>query len=259
MNDTLIVSVIFQEIDIVKKHVDFLAGMKDLADVVLLENKSKNTDIIKEYCSDLVKNNKIFKYYLFDENIGMNVFETFFNRFKIDDYKYIVVTDGDLTCDNNDWLNEVKYILEKYPNTFCCGVKMNNINLPLRSFPEAISWIVPPSEVKDDYEQGITGLHFLTYKTKNFKLFFNHLKNNKNNFMDVVMHRFVQSIHRSWKRTVKNLVYHHTWDLYLDKNNEYTQLKINNSPRKLWFHNKFCNYIEFSNNNIINHTKYKRD
>lgn len=246
--DTLIVSIVYFNYDIIIKHLDFLTTVNDRADIIVLENYSENTPNIKEYCLDLIEKQKIFQYWLFDQNIGMNVFETYFRNNKINQYKYIIVTDGDLTVQDPLWMEEQKKILDK-PNTYACGVKLSLINLPLKSFPEAKYWYPKPIRVEKDCEVGVTGLCLLMYKTHIFQKFLDHLYKTNDTFMDTTMHPYCNNVLKKiWRRTKNAEAYHLTWDLYKDRNNEYTKIKITKSREELWFHKNYCNYTVYDHN-----------
>lgn len=250
--DTLIVSIVYFVTDIIKKHVDFLSNYHDQADIVILENPSENTNILKQYFLDLIKNKKISKYLLFNDNIGMNVFETYFNHNNIDQYKYIVVTDGDLVVQNPNWISELKQILTQCPNTYACGVKLLLDNLPINLYPDAKKWYPPPKRIENCCEVGETGLHLLMYEKETFKKYLTFLENPKITFMDTSMHLFCNNILKKiWRRTKVSKAYHLTWDLYFDKQNPYTIIKTTKSRNELWFHNKYSNYFETSLDNNL--------
>lgn len=263
--DTLIVTVVYFVTDIIKKHLDFLSEYHDQADIVVLENPSENTNALKQYFLDLIKNKKINKHLLFDENIGMNVFETYFNHNSIEQYKYIVVTDGDLIVQNKNWISELKQILTQCPNTYACGVKLLLNNLPINLYPDAKKWYPPPKRIEKNCEVGETGLHLLMYEKETFEKFLAFLKYPKITFMDTSMHLFCNNILKKiWRRTKISEAYHLTWDLYFDKKNPYTIIKTTKSRNELWFHNRYSNYSETSLNSnfeieTIKKEKYQKE
>lgn len=245
MKDILLVSIIYHEYEIIKKHVDFLTTVSDRVNIILLENRSEATDAIYGYCSKLLRENKIFRYYLFHENIGMNAFETFFNNNEINlnDYKYVIVTDGDLTCTDSNWLDEEINILDKYSeNTLCCGISLDLKNLPINLYSDAKSWIPKASVIGEDYEEAITGLHLLLFKVGSFINLLSFLKKKNLIFMDRHIHTYCLSIlKKSWKRTLHAKAWHHTWDIYFDKNHPYSKIK-QKSYHEIWMHGRYSAY-----------------
>jgi predicted SAM-dependent methyltransferase len=252
--DILITSIVYFNQELVKTHVDFLTSVSDKADVIVLENPSDSTSEISKYCIDLVQQNKLYKYLLFDQNIGMNTFETLFNSsvINIDDYSYIIITDGDLVVKNNNWLDEQTHILDKYPDTYACGVKMSMENLPsIKIHPNVNKWYPRSSKIGTDYEDGETGLHLLMYKNDVLKQFLDFIRSNCLTLMDTTMHGFCNGyLHKQWKRTKKSECHHLTWDLYNDVNDKYLKIKTTQSREDLWYHGKYCNYIVYEYNEL---------
>jgi predicted SAM-dependent methyltransferase len=249
--DILITSIIYFNQDLIKTHVDFLVDYSDKADVVILENPSHITKETSKYCIDLVKQKKLYKYLLFDENIGMNTFETFFesNLIDLEKYSYIVITDGDLIVKNTNWLNEQINIFKNYPKTYACGVKLDLSNIPSKKdFHDVNKWYPKSRQILNDCEVGETGLHLLMYQKDNFKLFLEYLKEYALTFMDTTMHMFCNMHqHKTWRRTKNSQAYHLTWDLY-NKNDDYTKIKINTSREDLWYHGNYCDYNTYEMN-----------
>ena len=258
MKNILVISIIYSEYDIITKHVDFLIKGNDNYDIILLENKSASTPKIRDYCFTLLKNKDIMNYYLFEDNIGMNVFETiFFNKdINLDDYEYILMTDGDLTVENPNWFQEEMNILNNHPDSLCCGVTLDMSNLPIKVFPEAKSWYPKCKKFHEDCEEQITGLNLLLWRVSDFKLFLNYMKVNKMIYMDTTMHRYHLTTNKKWLRTKIARAYHHTWDLYANQNHPYCKMK-NKGYKYVWLHGKFCNYSIYSlnENNVIGSVK----
>ncbi|MBT3298732.1 hypothetical protein HN385_07410 [archaeon] len=248
----LLTSIVYFNEELVKTHIDFLTSISDKADVIVLENPSDKTPEISEYCKDLVKQNKLYKYLLFDQNIGMNTFETLFNSsvVNINDYPYVIITDGDLIVEKSGWLEEQMYILDKYPDTYACGVKMSMENLPsIKLHPDANKWYPKSSKITKDYEDGETGLNFLMYKTLVLKQFLDFIRDEKLTLMDTTMHVHCNHITRlQWRRTRNSECYHLTWDLYKDLKHEYTKLKTTKTREEMWFHGNYCDYSVYENN-----------
>jgi len=262
MHKTLITSVVYFKPDLVKEHVNFLTTVSDKSDIIILENPSPNTIDISNHCINLVNQNKLYKYLLFDNNIGMNTFETLFNTpdiVNLDDYSYVIITDGDLTVKDPNWLEEQIYILEKYPDTYACGVKLSLENLPtdLKKFPDVNYWVPGPTKVTDDYETGVTGLHLLMYKKDVLKKFIDYIRKNSLNCMDVVMNEFCnQHTDLCWRRTRKAEAYHMTWDEYQKPGDDYLQIKLTKTQEEMWYHKKTCRFSVFEKGKSYRHQLY---
>ncbi len=92
---------IFYNFEIIKKSLEFLAEYSDRLDLYIIENPSIHTETkIKPYILNLVNKNIVSKYVLFSNNISNNAIEIFFKHEmvkQLEQYKYILFTDGDVT------------------------------------------------------------------------------------------------------------------------------------------------------------------
>lgn len=250
-NKILCYVLIFDQVDIIKKSLDYLTKSCDQLEIVVIENPSKNTSVIRKYIESLGKNGLVSRYYLFDKNITGNSLKIVFKKELelIRRNQYIVVTDGDLVSHGNGWIKEEKDLLKKHRDIFACGVSLDRSNLPLEAFPEANSWIPDDISKQADYHEAITGGHLLMFRGKDFASYMKWREENNLSHIDGVMHRYCYDvIHKKWARTKESVAYHLTWDLYQDKNHPYTKLKTAKSFQSTWYHDQHAEYslIEFT-------------
>ena len=232
------------------QSLEFLTKLSSLLDIYVIENPSSQTkEYIRPYILRLKENLLIKKYILFDKNISNNAVEVYLksNEIRLDEYDYVIVTDGDLVCEKNNhgfnnWLvEEIKII--KNPEIFSCSIQLDLANLPVTSFPESINWIPDPISVQHDYIEGLSGLHFSIFRTSSFLGFFDFLQKNNMRFLDSHIHWYsYEYLHLKLARTKLSTAKHLTWDLYQDLNHPYTQLKLSKKLSEHWNHSDFCSY-----------------
>lgn len=106
----LCVVIVFFDFDIIRKTLDFLIQNSHQYDLVVVENPSEFTEnLIKPYIISLLESGKINSYILFDKNITNNAIEVVLDSEQLiswSNYGYVLLTDGDLTVNNNSWLQE---------------------------------------------------------------------------------------------------------------------------------------------------------
>lgn len=236
----------YYNLNLIKTTVDFLLKCSDDLEIIVLENKSKNTENeIKPYLLNLVKNKKISMYAEFEENISNNAWEEFFDMNIIDLAKNekIMVTDGDLSVDSNDWLDEEINIIDKHPEVFVCCIDLKSDNLPVKQIPEAINWISQPNiSVTNDYVECPTGVQLLLMRTNDFMSYYKFMKNNKLTFKDSFILEYCYALGRKWVKTKRNKAEHLTWNIYADLNNPYTKYKLTTPHAQIWYHSRYCNF-----------------
>jgi len=258
--EILVISLIFYDFEIVKKYIDFIVTIKDRADIVLIENHSDSSFKIKEICLDLLNSKSIIRYYLFDENIYGNAISTFLFNGDIDisKYTYILLTDGDLSCNDPTWLQQQIDIINNNPNIFCCGVDLSQENLPLLTFPDSKTWIPTPTTAEKDFIECPTGVQLLLFKTEVYISTINYLKKENKLFTDVDMLAYCRNIlKKRWIKTKNIKAYHHTWDAYADLNHPYTiaKRKLYDNPELT---NKYCDYTIYSFDITTNDIKIEK-
>ncbi len=236
---TLCYVLVFDQIDIIKKSLDFLSQQADELDIVVIENPSKNTPQIKQFVDELGAKHLIKRYYLFDKNITGFAFSIVFNNELklIKKSRFVLLTDGDLTVENKRWLNEEISILKSHKDVLACGVSLNMSNLPVNAFPEAKNWIPDDINQQSDYIEALTGAHLLLFRGRQLSTFMSWWNGTDKAFVDGIFHNYCYDIaHKKWARTKTATAYHLTWDLYSDKNHPYTKLKTQKSFQETWHH-----------------------
>lgn len=223
--------IVYDEISVIKPSLQFITKFAKKLEIIIIENKSDNTPKIKKMINRLGKKGLVDRYYLFDKNIAGRAFEEVFMLEKklINRSPLVLVTDGDLSCTDVNWLDEQKFILKKHREVFACAVDLDTSNLPIDIYPSAESWVPKPTHIFNDFSEGFTGIHLLLMRGRQLIKFLDWKKlNKKERFHDSYLHQYCQDVMRmKWARTNKAKAYHYTWDLYRDKKHPYTQFKRN--------------------------------
>ena len=250
----LILTVVYFNTSIIKKHIDFLTTVSGRADIIVLENPSESTTDIKEYCLDLVKKSIIKQYCLFEENICGGVFKEIYINIDLINYDYIMVTDGDLTISTTgDWLSEQIKIVDKYSDTFVCAVDLSLDNLPINEYPGCEGWYPKSYNILNDCSEGDTGVYLLLFKKDRFISLMNYIHKNNKIFIDATLHKYCRENNLKWRRTKRSKAYHHTWDLYTQVNHPYTIMKNEKNNNDLWNVTKRSNYKSYELDSFNNY------
>lgn len=235
---------VYDQYDIVRKSLDFIVRSADQLDVVVIENISRNTPKIQKYVHKLAEQGKIKRYYLFEENIANNAYSVVLKNERdiLRKSKYVILTDGDVASNSDEWLNEELSILRNH-SVFACGAMLSLHNLPLNTFPDAIHWIPQPTSRLGEYDLGPTGVHLLMVRSYCLLLFLKWMHLTKSSFIDDRLYYFCTNIlHMKWARTRREHVTHLTWDLYSDAKNTYTKMKTETPFDQIWRSRKSSNY-----------------
>lgn len=208
----------FEQVEIIKKSFDSM--YLDSIDFFVIENKSENSGEIEEYFKD----KKLKGYIQFDENIAFNAISIFMKDFLplLKTYDYITFTDGDLyVYDIKDTFEELIKALEA-PNTVISSSGQWQGNKHTNKEGDRFigtHYYDDFMEKRSDIEHGYTfkhgAGHLLTIKKENLKYFL------VPTFVDSKIAGVVYGDGKKWTRTSKNLLYHLTWDLYIDGNPYY--------------------------------------
>lgn len=236
---------IFDQVEIIKKSLDFLANYTDKLELVIIENPSPNTPEIQKMVRTYGETGVIKRYYLFDENITSTAFDivTLSELALIKKSPFVLITDGDITSTNEGWLDEELRILERNSNVFACGISLDKTNLPTEAFPEAEHWIPPDIREHTDFYEVFTGLHLLLLSGTNLAGFLAWKQANSLNFVDANMHQYSHNVlQKKWSRTKISEAYHLTWDLYHDPEHPYTKLKTSKSHQDIWHHKRTSSF-----------------
>lgn len=242
---------VFDQVDLIKKSLNFLAAKSRELEIIVIENSSANTPVIKEWIDRLGRAGVVSRYYLFKENITGNAYGAVLDN-EIDTVKkspLVLVTDGDLTALNQSWLDEEKEILNNNAEVFTCGISLNMFNLPLKAFPEAVNWIPLDRAVYDGFIEAVTGVHLLLFRGDELASFVDWWRENKTPFVDGELHKYCyEVIGKKWARTKYSKARHLTWDLYADLEHTYTKKKTSKNFRSTWLHQKTASFefIDYS-------------
>ncbi|QTF49045.1 putative WbbJ Acetyltransferase [Acanthamoeba polyphaga mimivirus] len=242
---------IYDQVDIIKKCLSFFTKYNSRLDIIVIENFSQNTnETIKPYVMNLLNKKKIWKYYLFENNIMNNAYhmalqhaiKTYLDPKK---YPYTLITDGDLTIDNEDWIEEQINIMESNKNIYVSSCSLDTSNLPTETFPEATSWTKTGID-RGNYIEDNTGIFSLLLKTVDVIDLMVFLDSKNLRFLDSLINHYCYNYkYKIWARTKKSKAYHLTWDLYKDLDHPYTKMKRENIY--LWSQNLTCKFDLFEN------------
>lgn len=246
---------IFSEPALIKNALHNLVQNKNL-DIYVIENKSSQSSENHSFCLDLLQRRLISNYSLFDENISNNAFEVIIRQYKevIKEADYVLVTDGDLTVQNSQWLSEEIEILNNYPDVFVCGVKLSLHNLPLEAFPESGSWVPAPTNIHEAYTEQLSGIHLTLWRSKEFMTLFKWMQKNGKPFLDGVIQQYCAERGMKWAVTNQAEAVHLTWDIYADLEHPYVKAKLSKPLHKVFNHNNYCAYTVYSMKNGTLHS-----
>jgi hypothetical protein len=207
------------------------------ADFFVIENPSENSDVIKNYF--LQQNLK--GYLQFHENICNSAIKIMLNDYwsMVCEYEYLTITDGDLYVYNiNETFKEIILALSNSE----IGVASadlwqgnNYIYQERKGLTEYIS-NSKNNETKFGCIEGNTGAFFITLRNENFYILKDLL------FVDSYLYHKLTAFQKKWFKTRKNLVYHLTWDLYVE-GNEYFEYK-KQVYDKIFFQEKHSNHTK---------------
>ncbi|QDU92539.1 glycosyltransferase family A protein [Lignipirellula cremea] len=237
------VVIVFFDEDTVRQALDALVRLSHRLEIHVVENWSPQTaTAIRPYVESLLREGKIHAYYLFEENISNNALLTVLEHGHVPlDRDYILITDGDLVPDSDDWLEEELAVLQAHPEVFACGIRLDLANMPLKTFPDMqFSW--SPVD-RGDYLEALTGGHHLLLRGPDFQAFMNYRRRKNLRFVDSVMHQYAARQRRRWAATRDSSAVHLTWDMYADLEHPYTKLKVATYQNgACWDHSMVCPY-----------------
>jgi hypothetical protein len=215
--------------------ISFDSFYNENVDFFIVENCSKNSDEIEKYF--LTK--KLVGYIRFDKNIAANAFNIFLKDYYefINDYDIITFTDGDLYVYNYNSLFEELINNLNNDNVIISSANLYRLNyynlLNKEIGVDKYIEFMKNREVENGYIISNTANNFITLKRENIYL----LKDI--NFIDSNIRNKIKEINKLWVSTKNNILYHLTWDLYVD-GNEYYEFKKNN--KLIWRITEYSNY-----------------
>ena len=134
---------VYYDFNVIRTAINALLPYTDRLDLLIIENKSEFTEShIRPYIAELLNNGTVSKYFLFNKNITNNVFECVLDakNIDLDSSNYIILTDGDLLIESEDWLSEQLSIMENNPDVLVCAITLSTCNLPIEVYPPAAEW-----------------------------------------------------------------------------------------------------------------------
>lgn len=213
-NKHICIFLAFQEFDIIRQA--FESNYIDDIDFFIIENKSKNSDKIKNY----FLNKNLIGYIQFEKNISFNAMNIFINDYFefLKEYDYITFTDGDLFLYNaKDTFQELIYILNNFNSTFVSvplyldnHYKSKNRIIGIDRYNDIMK--LRYEKINYSYLNGHTSNTFITLKNKDLYL----IKDIK--YIDMYLKKKLDSLNLKWLKIQKNKAYHLTWDLYQEGN-----------------------------------------
>lgn len=236
---------VYQNLDIIRRSIEALAGYTDRLDLQIIENPSDRSDVIREQLDDYLRTGLVSRCFLFDENISNNAFEVILRR-ELDyaRHAHVLVTDGDLLPLEDGWLDEEQTVLRRHPEVFCIGGTLDMANLPLQTFPDAGDWIPADRADHGDYVEAFTGAYFLMFRGVQLGALMAYLDEQDQRFRDGVIAGYCYDrLGLRWARTRRARFVHLTWDLYQDAEHPYTRFKRDVPFAVHWDHGRYASYV----------------
>jgi hypothetical protein len=207
------------------------------ADFFVIENPSENSDILRNYF--LQQNLK--GYLQFHENICNSAIKIMLNDYwsMVCEYEYLTITDGDLYVYNiNETFKEIILALSNSEIGVASADLWQGNNYIYQERKGLTEYISDSknNETKFGCIEGNTGAFFITLRNENFYILKDLL------FVDSYLYHRLTAFQKKWFKTRKNLVYHLTWDLYVE-GNEYFEYK-KQVYDKIFFQEKHSNYTK---------------
>jgi len=207
------------------------------ADFFVIENPSENSDILRNYF--LQQNLK--GYLQFHENICNSAIKIMLNDYwsMVCEYEYLTITDGDLYVYNiNETFKEIILALSNSEIGVASADLWQGNNYIYQERKGLTEYISDSknNETKFGCIEGNTGAFFITLRNENFYILKDLL------FVDSYLYHKLTAFQKKWFKTRKNLVYHLTWDLYVE-GNEYFEYK-KQVYDKIFFQEKHSNHTK---------------
>lgn len=223
--------------------IESVENLKDHLRLSIVENHSIHTPTIQGYMLGLLSAGQIDQYIYFRENISNNAFSEALAYYDTTQ-KYLMFTDGDVTC-CDDFVSEQVKILESCPEVAFVSVRLDKSNLPVEAFPEAYNWIPPVISEHDLYIEQYSGHQLVMMRGEDFGPY-NRFRIEKNwSWTDGSMRQWAYSHGRKWAVTRNSTAKHLTWTLYQNREHPYTKLKLEQSMNETWDHKRTALYNRF--------------
>lgn len=232
----IIVFLCFEQIEVIKRSFDSIYN--DEVDFFIVENKSKNSNIIQEYFSD-----KDLKGYIqFEENISATAMDIFIKDYKslLEQYEYITLTDGDLYIyDIKSTLEELRFCLDGEDVGFSSTRLWDKNNYTNKDRIIGVNPYIEYMSINDTpmgYHISPNGFYMVTLKRENLSIV------EGIHIIDSYLLKRLRDLKKHWVCCNKNISYHLTWDLYIP-GNEYYNFKIKNI-KNIWLPKPPVDYLK---------------
>jgi len=244
--DTLIIFLAYFNEDIVRSSLDSIisgsSGQPFSGDIVVIEQQSKHSHSINETVHARKKKRVTDggakglgvlhhilvtgKLQLFGELWKLPFVHSLI---EVSKYRTMCLTDGDVIM-YGDWLSEILFLLQTYPDVALAAVSLNPINNidPL---------FIVDGPVHEHYIDAPTGMQMVCFRANDFR----DLLAEDVVFRDDCLQNWTRSRGKSVVRTRRNQLIHMMWSVYAEKNGahaEYLELKeAENKANRLWGRN----------------------
>lgn len=248
MKKNILFFLAYFDFDVIKRSLESFYELSDFLEIIVVENRSVNSNEIRNFLRDEINNGKIHSCYFFQRNLSNNSLEIVISRElkKISTQDYFIISDGDLIIDDKNTYIEINNIMNNHYDLFACGISLDKINLPLDNFPESVSWIPDDISEEDDYFEARTGVHLLMLRSTDFLKYWKYRDDRKESFTDSSMANYCyNSLNKKWGRTKYSKALHLTWDSYNDLNHPYTIEKIKKSFSQIWNHKDYFSLVQY--------------
>jgi hypothetical protein len=207
------------------------------ADFFVIENPSENSNEIQQY---FIKQN-LLGYLQFDDNICNSAIKIMLHDYwnLVNQYEYLTITDGDLLVyDINATFDEIFSALTNTEIGVASADLWKGNNYLYEKRKGIKEYIEESNNNQNEFGciEGNTGAFFITLRNENFYILKDLL------FVDSYLYHKITAFDKKWFKTKKNLVYHLTWDLYVE-GNEYFEYKKQVFD-KIFFEEKKSNYTK---------------
>lgn len=219
MNNHVCIFLAYNNVEHVKRSFNsmHMPGM----DYFIVENKSENSDEIREYFAG----KDVVQHVVFEENIAANairiVIDEFYETFS--KYEYVTITDGDIFVYNmRETMREILDNLSD-PSVMVSSAWMYEGNDYLREDRiEGVDHYILEMIERRNYPTGAVDGNgeniLLTVRGSDLA----HMLGMQ--YLDRFIHKMVMDNGKRWVHTARSRVYHLTWDLY-HHGNEYYEFK----------------------------------
>lgn len=240
MKKHLCVLIVYNNFEHIKLCFDSIKNNTNI-DFFIIENYSKNSNEIKNY----FLSQNLVGYIQFIDNIAANARRIWRNDYHefVNNYDIITISDGDLyVYDSKSMFTEILQNLQ------VDDVIASSADLYRGNYYKSNTRVIGIEKYKDEMKNRTidnelsfcnTACNFITFTNKNYFKIFN--KDEDKIILDNNIYASIKNNNGKWIKTVNNIIYHLTWDLYQDQN-EYFIFKKEFVKNGNWRKRKTCDY-----------------